>query len=133
MKIENSIYTGYLWYSNDTKPQIFINEPYPGGDIPEDGNPFIVEGFLFDGQKSMSIKYADGKYHYKVFDVRKEDYPSKDNNMRAKNEVKSFVPSSRITEQEKGKSIKSIDFLQYWREDNGVLEPAEMVFIGFGF
>lgn len=60
--IENSNYQGYLWWSDSTEPQV-VNGEF--GIELMSGNPFMVEGFLFDedNQVSISVKYIDGAYY----------------------------------------------------------------------
>lgn len=123
MKIDKSTYQGYLWYSDEKEPRVFNNEEFEL-DIANDENPFVVEGHLFDGINSISIKYVDGKYIVKTYEV-------KDNDFKSPNLVKEFLPNCM-------KSVKKLRFLEYWKpkEDNlcenmEVLQPAEFVFVGF--
>ena len=95
MKIEKSIYQGYLWYSDQKAPQVLNNEVFEL-EIADSSNPFIVEGQLFDGQK-----------------------------------VEQVFHSYRMD----GEQLK---FNLYWREVEDdlcegmkVLQPAELVFVGF--
>lgn len=125
MKISNSKYTGYIWYSDQNKPKLFNNED-PNIDIEDNINPFIIEGQLFDGTKSISIKYVDGKYCVK-------EYILSD----MKGEVKDLIfYANRMGEK------RQLKFKQYWREDDEndedalcenmkVLQPKELVFVGF--
>ena len=121
MKIEKSKYQGYLWYSDKKEPQVLNNEVFEL-EIADSSNPFVMEGQLFDGQKSISIRYVDGKYLYKEYDMVK-------------------LNGSEMSEQvfylhrTVGKKLK---FNQYWQEredslceDMKVLQPAELVFVGF--
>ena len=123
MKIDKSTYQGYLWYSDEKEPRVFNNEEFEL-DIANDENPFVVEGHLFDGINSISIKYVDGKYIVKTYEV-------KDNDFKSPNLVKEFLPNCM-------KSVEKLRFLEYWKlkEDNlcenmEVLQPAEFVFVGF--
>ncbi len=123
MKIEKSKYQGYLWYSDQKEPKVIDNKEFEL-EISDNENPFIVEGQLFDGRNSISIKYVDGKYIVKPYEVKDEDYNSP-------NTVKEFLPNRM-------KGVERLYFLEYWKpqkdnlcEDMKVLQPAELVFVGF--
>ena len=125
MKIEKSIYDGYIWYSDKSNPEIFQNQDFEF-DADKIGNPFIIEGQLYDEQKkiSYSIKFVDGKYICKKYEVESTDFNKKDV------EIKTFH-ANRMD------NLK-LQFLQYWKDENDelcegmkVLQPAELVFIGF--
>jgi CRISPR type III-associated protein (TIGR04423 family) len=69
-------YTGYLWFSNEDKPQLFENDSL--SEIPsETGNPFIVEGHLIseNGRYSVMLRH-DGvktqvyRYNWSEFENR---------------------------------------------------------------
>lgn len=86
-------------------------------------NPFIIEGQLFDGKKSISIKYVDGKYIVKKYVL--DELPDKD-----------FTEQSFLAHRMG--DVKFLKFRQYWQEQKDelcegmpVLQPAELVFIGF--
>ena len=120
MKIEKSTYKGYLWYSDQKSPDVFENKEIEL-ELSDDTNPFIIEGQLYDGKTSISIKYVDGKYVVKsyVIDVLKGDVKEQ------------MFYSHRMG----GRKLK---FRQYWRpipdelcEGMEVLQPAEWVFVGF--
>jgi CRISPR type III-associated protein (TIGR04423 family) len=101
-------------------------------------NPFIIEGQLSDGKTSISIKYVDGNYIVKK-------YALSDMEDIEKKEI--YYLPNRMKELD-NKSLK-LCFNQYWRPkadkycagnidnpdsvDNGmqVLQPAELVFVGF--
>ena len=123
MKIEKSKYQGYLWYSDKSTPQPINNEEFEL-EIADDENPFIIEGQLYDEnrKKSISIKYVDGKYLFKEYDMVKQ------NGVEMTEQV---FYSHRMD----GRQLK---FNQYWRPekddqccDMNVLQPAELVFVGF--
>lgn len=125
MKIEKSIYDGYIWYSDKSKPEIFQNQDFEF-DADKIGNPFIIEGQLYDDQKkfSYSIKFVDGKYICKKYEVESTDFNKKDV------EIKTFH-ANRMD------NLK-LQFLQYWKEEDDelcegmkVLQPKELVFVGF--
>ncbi len=120
MKIEKSTYQGYLWYSNEKQPQVFDNEAFEL-EIADDANPFIIDGQLYDGKKSVSIKYVDGKYIVKSYET---------DSLTGEFQEQVFH-SHRMD----GKRLK---FKQFWKEQPDdlcegmkVLQPAELVFVGF--
>ena len=120
MKIEKSKYQGYLWYSDKKEPQVLNNEVFEL-EIADSSNPFVIEGKLFDGQKSISIKYVDGKYIVNTYDLDALD--------GVMQEQKFY--SHRVD----GKQLK---FRQIWKEQPDelcegmqVLQPAELFFVGF--
>lgn len=120
MKIEKSKYQGYLWYSDKKEPQVLNNEVFEL-EIADSANPFIVEGQLFDGQKSISIKYVDGKYNINTHDS---------------NALEGVIQEQVFhSHRMDGKLLK---FKQIWKEQPDelcenmqVLQPAELVFVGF--
>jgi CRISPR type III-associated protein (TIGR04423 family) len=125
MKIEKSIYDGYIWYSDKSEPEVFQEKDFEF-DTDKIDNPFIIEGQLYDDQKmiSYSIKFVDGKYICKKYEVESTDFNKKDV------EIKTFH-ANRMDDLK-------LQFLQYWKEEVDelcegmkVLQPAELVFIGF--
>lgn len=120
MKIEKSQYQGYLWYSDKKEPQVLNNEVFEL-EISDNTNPFIIEGQLYDGKKSISIKYVDGKYLVNTYNV---------DNLDRKIQEQLFY-SHRM-------DGRRLIFKQNWRPVNDelcegmqVLQPAELVFVGF--
>lgn len=121
-QIEKSTYQGYLWYSDKDQPKV-LNNVDSEITLDETKNPFVIEGQLFDGKRSISIKYVDGKYIVKKY-------------------VLAELPKEDFTEQSllahRMKDVKSLNFRQYWREQEDelcdgkkVLQPAELVLVGF--
>ena len=126
-KIDDGCYQGYYWMSDETQPHIIEN-----GSLPEQiklaagSNPFVIEAQLFCNKNntSYSIKYIDGKYIIRKFDLNELANISHD---------ELAFNSHRMD----GKILK---FHRYWHEaddsDNllcgmKTLEPKELVFIGF--
>lgn len=66
MKIEKSNYQGYTWYSNEKAPRVYNCDKEIELELEDGENPFVVEGFLCDGAKSISIKFVDGLYHKNI-------------------------------------------------------------------
>lgn len=120
MKIEKSKYQGYLWYSDKKEPQVLHDEVFEL-EIADNTNPFVIEGQLFDGQKSISIKYVDGKYIVNTYDLNTLDGVMQEQTFH----------SHRM----EGKLLK---FKQIWKNQSDelcegmqVLQPAELIFVGF--
>ncbi|MDD4149933.1 MAG: TIGR04423 family type III CRISPR-associated protein [Bacteroidales bacterium] len=122
-KIEKSKYEGYIWWSNKSTPEVLKNAEYER-ELIDGENPFVVEAQLCDGLNSISVKYSDGEYLVNKFDVSAKSSDS-------------FVYSEQkyIANFDK---VLGLQFRQYWREkeDNQcnnmkVLQPAELVFVGF--
>lgn len=117
-------YQGYIWMSDSNKPEVFNNDKEKDLILDDNINPFIIEGQLYDkaNGKSYSIKFVDGKYLTKAFDVNETDATD--------------VVSEKFLPNFDGVSM--LKFLQYWRpapdalcEGMNVLQPKELVFIGF--
>lgn len=132
IKIPGGKLTGFLWRSNSDPHTVKV---FDGGqDAPEikldaSENPFVVEGQLYDigTNKSYSIKYVDGLYSLKVYDVEKLDKEIRD--IQEYRYIASF-------DEAPGR----LCFREYWREeekedtlclDFKPLCPAEFVFVGF--
>lgn len=119
MKIEKSKYQGYLWYSDKATPRVLNNEDFEL-EINDNENPFIIEGQLFDGVNSISIKFVDGQYIVKSYDVQETE----------RKNAQEYLPN-RMKD-------KKLLFVQRWKEQQDdlcegmqVLQPEELVFVGF--
>ena len=80
-------YQGYIWLSDASKPIVLDNGKLKDTDkkyFSEGQNPFIVEGQLFDGKNSFSIKNVDGKMIVVKYEVDTDEEPQ------------NFVPNSRM-------------------------------------
>lgn len=124
-KIPKAKYQGYIWRSNSDRPEVLTGDKEYGGFTPNpDGNPFIIEGNLWNeaNSTSISIRYVDGRYYiHRTTLTGNTDHST----------IKTFV-AHRIDE------YKYLRFVQLWetREDPmcegmEVLEPSKLVFIGF--
>ncbi len=118
-----SKYEGYLWYSDKPNPEVLNGNEFEI-ELYSEQNPFLIEGQLFDGKKSISIKYVDGQYFVKEFTIDPNDFNNKDY------KIKEFISNEMDS--------KKLKFLQFWREEPdplcdgmNVLTPAELVFLGF--
>ena len=117
-------YQGYIWLSEASKPIVLDNGKLKDTDkkyFSEGQNPFIIEGQLFDGKNSFSIKNVDGKMIVVKYEVDTDEEPQ------------NFVPNSRM-----GLGDRKLKFLQKWEvepnadcENMDVLVPAGLVFLGF--
>ncbi len=138
--IEKAKYEGYLWYSDKKIPEVFHGDKEIGVELDDNQNPFVIEGNLWDIEKSVSIliKYADGKHIVRRTLVSpKEINGTNDNNLNFYEE-KVVATSRKTFIAHRINWVRELNFLQYWRtekddfcEGMNVLQPAELVFIGF--
>ena len=119
-KIEKAEYSGYLWKSDQKEPEIIFHEEREF-EFHDNDNPFVVEGFLYDGKTSYSIRYVDGRHIVNKFIL--SELP------------KEFTPQTYIPNF---KGVSGLEFRQYWEpkpdelcEGMEVLKPAQFVFVGF--
>lgn len=119
-------YEGYYWLSNADKP-VVIDGYFNGLRLNSDDNPFVIEAQLFDRENnvSFSVKYVDGKYYAYCYNLNDATGD--------KEEVKVQKYCSNQMDDHQW-----LYFLQYWRTESDelcdgmdVLQPAEMVFVGF--
>ena len=118
-------YQGYIWRSDSDRPEVLTGDKEYGGFTPNpDGNPFIIEGNLWNeaNSTSISIRYVDGLYYIHRTTLTGETDHST---------IKKYV-AHRIDE------YKYLGFVQLWEsrpdpmcEGMEVLEPSKLVFIGF--
>lgn len=117
-------YQGYIWMSDSNKPEVFNHDKVKDIILDDKMNPFIIEGQLYDqaNGKSYSIKFVDGKYLTKAYDVNEKD-------------GKDTVTEHFIANFD---GVNMLKFLRYWKpaadtlcEGMNVLQPKELVFIGF--
>ena len=131
IKIEKGCY-GYLWMSNQPNPTVIYDESVELS-LDNNSNPFVVEGHLYVKDKlSYSIKYVDGSYILKRYDLTSlpKEWVKEDG-------VRKFV-ANRLKKDDL--TIDEIYFKQYWvpKEDdlcNGMktLQPGALVFVGFNY
>ena len=131
---QESKWTGYIWRSDSSIPEIILNSEFDFDSIKDDDNPFIVEGELYNEarQLSVSVRYIDGEH------ILREFSPDALDDYSQKTEIV-YTPERAFD----AKGIKGLDFWQIWRaeenpycEDNEkkamkVLRPAELIFRGF--
>lgn len=120
-------YEGYVWMSDKTTPDV-IEGAMDEVELSPDKNPFIIESRLFDttARTSYSVKYVDGEYQAFRYDP---DEMLKEKDMEV--ESKRYLPNRM-------EDVKALYFLRFWRgvkdslcEDMEVLQPSELVFVGF--
>lgn len=116
-------YEGYIWKSNENQPQVFNGAEEVVITLDEQANPFVMEGQLFDGKESVSIRYADGKFFVNRVKIDAENGEW--------SECSYFGNRGELTN-------KKLKFRQYWKaeidekcENMQVLQPAALVFVGF--
>ncbi len=99
--LAENTFQGYIWYSDKEFPKILVNEAITEAHFTD--LPFIIEGFLYDEKKKISlhIKNFDALYHIVKFDVGELT----ENNKHLK--IEDFtVPSHRIAGYKKLKFKK---------------------------
>lgn len=135
--IEAAKYVGYLWYSNEKEPKVFDgSEMVPEINLDEKKNPFIIEGNLWDGRKSIMIRYVDGEYIVRITKVNEEELKA---SSRASSQAyESGSPTLKKYLAHRIEGVKCLCFLQYWQAESDkmcegmqVLRPSKLVFIGF--
>ncbi len=118
-----SDYSGYVWLSDQPEPVVY----YPGkiltGWLPEDDNPFIIEGRLFNEKEDVSyaINFYDGEYYvfrYSMCGTQLEF------------DEKEYLPNRM-------KDVEYLIYRHFWLEQNdglcagmNVLVPFVTVFYG---
>ena len=125
-----TLYDGYLWYSDKSKPDVLKGKPFSKDSLDKSDNPFVIEGQLWckENGESISIKYVDGEYIIKSTFVPKEDLNKEKSDLFTK---KRYIPH-HIS------GVEKLVFLQYWRKETDeecnsfeTLLPDNLVFIGF--
>ena len=122
-------YSGYLWYSDESKPRIF------NPDILQSSMfstlPFILEGYLFsseEGGACINIKNIDGEYH-----IHQVNLKNVDQNQLERFSFLASAPFENI-------GIKKFKAIQYWKAEKDefcegmeVLQPSWIAFEGFEY
>lgn len=133
-KIPEGSYVGYYWLSDATDPEVLsgkaeeielLNNLREKISNPA-ANPFVIEAQLYDStnKRSISIKYVDGEYVIKDYSLGSLD---KDCKIVEKSYVANRMPSLKLLFRQYWRPIKD----EYCNNNMEVLQPAEMVFIGF--
>lgn len=122
--ISSAKYVGYIWFSDQTKPQVFDGTTEHSLTLTDGENPFVVEGRLWDNEKrrSVSIKFVDERYIVSEYMVTEDDI---------KDGTVSYI-AHRIN------GVRHLKFLRIWRrtqdhlcEDMDTLQLQNVVFVGF--
>lgn len=138
--IKGARYEGYLWYSDESMPRVFLGDKILADmNFNENSNPFVVEGNLWNAESSESvmIRYVDGEYYIRRTQVTTEELAG-----IGDKEIKPSVGAVATTLKEylphRIKGVKALRFLQYWQgeadpmcEGMVSLNPSKLVFIGF--
>lgn len=129
-KIPKAKYQGYIWRSNSDRPEVLTGDKEYGGFTPNpDGNPFIIEGNLWNeaNSTSISIRYVDGRYY-----IHRTTLTDGDTDHST---IKKYVAHRINNGTDKDTYLR---FVQLWEprpdpmcEGMEVLEPSKLVFIGF--
>lgn len=115
---------GYIWKSDVTEPQVW-DGVFEELILTDGENPFVLEGQLFNTEtlKSYSIKYVDGQYLVKEYQVSADEQTD--------------GCEERVYYSNRMGDMK-LKFIQRWREEDNsdclnwpVLAPKELVFVGF--
>ena len=127
--IDKGNYEGYIWLSNNQEPRLLDGEEFECR-LDALSNPFMVEAQLYNraAHISYSVKYIDGSYFAFRFTEVVPGMSSTDTSVEI--EHTSYC-ANRM-------GNRKLVFLQYWRtrpdelcENMEVLQPAELVFVGF--
>lgn len=126
--INNAKYQGYIWYSDQSHPEVLDGNSERELELDENANPYIVEANLWDNanRKSISIRYIDGKYYTNEKTVEEDELSGDTDHSTRKCYIAHRIDGYRY-----------LHFIQYWKTrkdtlcaDMEVLEPERLVFIG---
>lgn len=132
IKLRNA--QGYLWHSDQTEPETYNNKPVELI-LDEKINPFVIEGQLYSDEekKSISIKFIDGKYVVKTYDLDAHKFINPDSDVMTEGEEEQYIANSRI------ELSQPLNFIRVWKTINDTindkwetLRPTGLVFKGFG-
>lgn len=132
IKLRNA--QGYLWHSDQTEPETYNNKPVELI-LDEKINPFVIEGQLYSDEekKSISIKFIDGKYVVKTYDLDAHKFINPDSDVMTEGEEEQYIANSRL------ELSQPLNFIRVWKTINDTindkwetLRPTGLVFKGFG-
>ena len=132
IKLKNA--QGYLWHSDQTEPRTFIDLDIELH-LDEKINPFVIEGQLYSDEekKSISIKFIDGEYVVKTYDLSAHRFIAPDSDVMTEGEEEQYIANSRLN------LSQPLNFIRVWRTVNDkindnweTLRPTGLVFKGFG-
>lgn len=122
---------GYIWMSDSIYPIVYNNSQLDRS-LSQSINPFPIEIMLYckNLNRSLTARYADGQYIVTCKTIDEAEHtdeifwPSFNSSINSTGEIERFN--------------KLIQMRQYWKaiedancENMPVLQPAELVFIGF--
>jgi len=124
--IEPGKYEGYLWYSNENRPRVFLGDQNVSFETSEDA--FIVEGLLWQKATLTSIRISFHDGESKVYKTNvKSDELEGCGNVTCLDYLAHRMPG-----------IKYLSFIRRWNaetdslcENFEVLTPGSLVFVGF--
>ncbi len=127
-EIKEAKYEGYLWLSDQSKPEV-LNGDHPKSIALADGeNPFVVEGLLWDSETgtSISIRYVDSRYFVANHEVCPKDLAGSE----------TYTPVSYLPHRIPG--VKGLKFVRHWEktqdplcEGMDTLQLKANIFVGF--
>lgn len=126
--IKEAKYEGYLWQSDQNKPEMLYGEKTKCFTLEDGENPFIVEGLLWDAENdiSISIRNVDGHYFVATQPVSKEEL---ENSL-------TLTPIDYLPHRLPG--VKKVKFLRRWEKEQDplceymeTLQLKANIFVGF--
>lgn len=127
-QIKEAKYEGYLWKSDQSSPIMLSSDKAESLTLTDGENPFYVEGLLWNQEegKSISIRYADGRYFIAEHEVKPEELAG----------TATMTPVSYLPHRLFG--VKALKFLRKWEEVNDELcenmpslQLKATIFVGF--
>ncbi len=106
-EIPSEKYEGYIWLSDQEKPEVIRNTTFDFNTIGT--NPFIIEALLFDEKNHKSIHIThDGSYSIFEYDLS----------------ILKSNPEEQVKKEYLPHRLDGVDkvhFVQVWREENDLL------------
>lgn len=139
-EIPSKKYQGYIWYSDQKKPEILCGDKDYRLKLIEGENPFVIEALLYceDDETSIMVKHT-GKYIV-------QEYKLKEEREKCEEVKKQYLPHGVNRKKEEQQAddmsskVKRLNFSQFWQEekdsaceDMPVLKLKATVFTGFTF
>ena len=127
-QIKEAKYEGYLWKSNQSFPIMLSPDKTESFTLTDGENPFYVEGLLWNQEegKSISIRYADGRYYMAEYEVKPEELAG----------TPTMTPVSYLPHRLP--AVKKLNFLRKWEEtadelceNMPTLQLKATIFVGF--
>lgn len=127
-QIKEAKYEGYIWKSDQSSPIMLSSGKAESFTLTDGENPFYVEGLLWNQEegKSISIRYADGRYFIAENEVKPEELAG----------TATMTPVRYLPHHLPG--VKALKFLRKWEEVNDELcenmpslQLKATIFVGF--